>query len=112
MKALVELPAKDALSVCRHDLLGKDHAAVSAYLGTSDLNHGDGEYVYHPVRADGSMWILLVEFDDTGVAFDIYADELSAADTPRPNQALLPTSMAVTPAADAPVAPTIAAADL
>jgi uncharacterized membrane protein YphA (DoxX/SURF4 family) len=30
----------------------------------------------------------------------------------RPNQALLPTSMAVTPAADAPVAPTAAAADL
>jgi hypothetical protein len=29
-----------------------------------------------------------------------------------PNQALLPTSTAVTPAADAPVAPTVAAADL
>jgi len=38
-----------------------------------------------------------------------------AARAPRPqraNQALLPTSTVVTPAADAPVAPTAAAADL
>jgi hypothetical protein len=77
MKSLVELPAADALKICQRDLLGKNRAVVRAYLGMSDLNHGDEEFIYHPIRADGSMWILIVEFDSEA-AVEIFAQELAS----------------------------------
>jgi hypothetical protein len=81
MNALVELPSREALAICRLALVGKTHAAVRAFLGDSDLNHGDDEYTYHPERRDGSMWILIVEFQGDNVD-EIFAEELSPPDTP------------------------------
>jgi hypothetical protein len=78
MKSLVEHTAAEGVSICKRALMGKSHDAVRAFLGTSDLDHGEEEYVYHPVRKDGSMWILLVEFADDRVA-DVFGEELMEA---------------------------------
>jgi len=75
MKSLVERGAADGVMVCRRTLLGKNHQAVRDFLGQSDLDHGAEEYTYHPVRKDGSMWILLVEFDGNRVS-DVLGQEI------------------------------------
>ncbi|PTX95716.1 hypothetical protein [Opitutus sp. ER46] len=80
MKSIVEHSATDGVSICKRALIGKSHDAVRAFLGVSDLDHGEDEYTYHPVRKDGSMWILIVEFADDRVA-EIYGEELIAAPT-------------------------------
>ena len=75
MKSLIERSAAEGIAICKRTLLGKSHGAVRSFLGPSDLNHGEEEYTYHPVRKDGSMWILLVEFDGDKVV-DVLGEEL------------------------------------
>jgi hypothetical protein len=75
LRSLVERSAADGIAICKRTLRGKSHAAVRSFLGVSDLNHGEEEYTYHPVRKDGSMWILLVEFDSDQVV-DVLGYEL------------------------------------
>jgi hypothetical protein len=81
MKSLIELRAADAVKVCRQKLIGKDHQTVRMFLGTSERDHGEDEYIYYPTRADGSFWILIVEFDGSGRAVDISGQELWPPDT-------------------------------
>ena len=73
MKSLVERPALDGIAICKEKLMGKDHRSVRAFLGVSDLNHGPDEYIYHPKRKDGSMWLLSVGFaGEKAVEFGAY----------------------------------------
>jgi hypothetical protein len=76
MKSITECSAADAEKICRQQLLGKNHHVVRKFLGTSQRDHGEEEYIYYPTRADGSFWILVVEFAGRGCAVDIYAKEL------------------------------------
>lgn len=75
MKALVEQTCDEAVSICHQKLIGKNQAAVRAYLGTSDRNHGEDEYSYHLVRHNGSIWLLQVEFGG-GLAVEVFGQEI------------------------------------
>ena len=93
MKSVVEHSAADGIAICKRTLLGKNHAAVRSFLGPSDLNHGEEEYTYHPVRKDGSMWILLIEFDGEK-AVDFLGEELLPPPKKKePNQAPEPSRL-------------------
>ncbi len=90
MKSLVKRSAADGISVCKRTLMGENQAAVRKFLGVSDLNHGEEEFTYHPLRKDGSMWILLISFVDDQVS-DINGYELSPRQK-KPNHTTEPTS--------------------
>lgn len=75
MKSLVELTAADGVAICKEKLMGKNHMTVRAFLGVSDLDHGKDEYIYHPERKGGSMWLLVVEFDGEHVV-EVQGEEI------------------------------------
>jgi len=49
--------------------------AVVEFLGKPDRRHEQEEYLYYPQRRDGSVWILIVTFDERNRVCEIFGDE-------------------------------------
>ena len=84
LQSVAEGSAEEGAKLCLAKLKGKDRKAVVAFLGKPHQHHEQEEYLYYPERSDGSMWVLLILFDEKSHVCSIFGDEANPIEETQP----------------------------
>ena len=75
LKMVTECSAEEGARICFERLRGMGRRAVVDFLGKPVDRHEQEEYLYYPQRRDGSMWRLVVSFDERKRVCEIFGAE-------------------------------------